>query len=231
MYKHFILTTALAFSVMVKVAASPITDLNSLAADKQLTPDGGGVPPVANVDNVVGVQNRDIVIDALANDSIHGNLQGNPTIAVQAQHGTAVWSNAEQAFIYTPTANYCGSDAFSYVITNDSLLSDTAVVNINITCIDSVTVYNGISPNGDGYNDYLTVANIESFPNNTMYIYNRWGNLVFQTKSYSNVDPAKRFNGQFDGTDLADGTYFYVLRFVNRQNVEEIHNGFVVINR
>ena len=231
MYKQLLFTAALTFAFNASSFANPIINGGPSNTPSELKPNGGALAPVANDDNASGPQNRDIVIDPLANDSLNGPISGSPSVVVQAQHGTAVWSNAEQAFIYTPAANYCGTDLFSYVITNGAALSDTAMVNISVACVDSVTVYNGISPNGDGYNDYLTIANIESFPNNSLYVYNRWGNLVFQTKSYSNVDANKRFNGQWEGSDLIDGTYFYVLRFVNRQGTEEIKNGCVIINR
>ena len=72
---------------------------------------------------------------------------------------------------------------------------------------DSVlTVFKGISPNGDGRNDTWSIPGIEQFPNNTVQVFNRWGNLVFEQKGYSNADP---WEGQWNGKDLPDGTYFY----------------------
>ncbi|MEQ9128048.1 MAG: MBG domain-containing protein, partial [Thalassospira sp.] len=46
----------------------------------------------------------------------------------------------------------------------------------------------GFSPNGDGVNDMWQVPNIENFPNNTVTIFDRQGNKVYQAKGYNNAD-------------------------------------------
>lgn len=63
-----------------------------------------------------------------------------------------------------------------------------------------VTVPNAITPNADGLNDFLTVEGIEFFPENTVELYNRWGQRVFSAQNYSN---------QYSPTDLEAGTYIY----------------------
>lgn len=76
-----------------------------------------------------------------------------------------------------------------------------------------LVVYNEFSPNGDGVNDYFKIDCISRYPNNTLQVYNRWGNIVFEKRSYSN---------DWDGTpngraivqkedQLPVGTYYYVL--------------------
>ncbi|HNG89676.1 MAG TPA: gliding motility-associated C-terminal domain-containing protein, partial [Saprospiraceae bacterium] len=46
-----------------------------------------------------------------------------------------------------------------------------------------------------------------------MQIFNRWGNLVFQT-----TDPALNWTGvNLDGKELADGTYLYVCRVYEKR--------------
>ncbi|WP_293297281.1 gliding motility-associated C-terminal domain-containing protein [Allomuricauda sp.] len=76
-----------------------------------------------------------------------------------------------------------------------------------------LVVYNEFSPNGDGVNDYFKIDCIAQYPNNSLQVYNRWGNIVFQTRSYKN---------DWDGTtngravvqpedQLPVGTYYYVL--------------------
>lgn len=78
---------------------------------------------------------------------------------------------------------------------------------------DCLTVYNEFSPNGDGVNDYFKIDCIESYPDNVLQVFNRWGSLVFETKAYRN---------DWDGTPkgraiiqkeklLPVGTYYYLL--------------------
>jgi gliding motility-associated-like protein len=81
----------------------------------------------------------------------------------------------------------------------------SATIKITISC-DKVLVFKGISPNDDGRNDTWTILGIEQFPNNQVQVFNRWGNQIFEQKGYSN---ASAWNGQWNGKDLPDGTYFY----------------------
>lgn len=67
---------------------------------------------------------------------------------------------------------------------------------------------NIFSPNNDGYNDLFTPFHPYDLVESAhIRIYNRWGNLVFQTE-----DPEIRWNGKdrITGKDCADGVYYYV---------------------
>lgn len=86
-----------------------------------------------------------------------------------------------------------------------------------------VIVPNIITPNGDGKNEYLKLENIEQYPNNTMQIFNRWGKEVFSAGPYNNT------SNRFEGKDLPDGVYFYILNLGDGQT--EGKSGTVTINR
>jgi gliding motility-associated-like protein len=91
-------------------------------------------------------------------------------------------------------------------------------------CISTLTtevkgdlkVFNGVSPNGDGMNDYFRIACLENFPDNNVRIYNRAGLLVYEQNGYDNYTE-KRFEGFSNrglsilGKELPIGTYFYVI--------------------
>jgi len=77
----------------------------------------------------------------------------------------------------------------------------------------SVTVYNGVSPNDDGLNDYFKLLNIKRFPNNTVTIFNRWGDKVFELSGYD--DDTRVFKGENNlkgSQKLPSGTYFYSIK-------------------
>ncbi|WP_318312128.1 T9SS type B sorting domain-containing protein [Flagellimonas crocea] len=76
-----------------------------------------------------------------------------------------------------------------------------------------LVVYNEFSPNGDGVNDYFKIDCLDRYPNNTLQVYNRWGNIVFQTKSYkNNWDGTPNGRAMIQPEDqLPVGTYYYVL--------------------
>lgn len=82
------------------------------------------------------------------------------------------------------------------------------------TTEDSITVKvpDAITPDGDGVNDFLVIQGIESFPNNELVIFNRWGNEVYHTVGYHNEwDGFVNVGTGLEGTQLPTGTYFYIL--------------------
>lgn len=96
-----------------------------------------------------------------------------------------------------------------------SIPSDSAMVqNIIITdnsapCL--INVFNGVTPNGDGHNDFFYIENIDQYPDNVVDIYNRWGQHLSHISGYNNVD--KKWLGTINdtGTLVPTGTYFYVI--------------------
>jgi gliding motility-associated-like protein len=98
---------------------------------------------------------------------------------------------------------------------------------------DDVTVYvespivipNIITTNGDGLNDTWQIENIESYKNAVIKIYNRWGNLVWESTGYpKNWDGSNYRNGEI----LPDGTYFYIID-LKSQIYDEPYTGYVQI--
>jgi gliding motility-associated-like protein len=79
----------------------------------------------------------------------------------------------------------------------------------SIEVAGEIVVYNAVSPNGDGKNDFFVLQYIESIsPKNRVSIYNRWGDEVFSVSDYDNK--TKVFIGLTnDGSKLPAGTYFY----------------------
>ena len=64
----------------------------------------------------------------------------------------------------------------------------------------------GISPDGDGINDYWQIIGIENYPNNSVSIFNRTGVKIFSATNYKND-----WNGYYNGKPIPDGIYFYEL--------------------
>lgn len=98
---------------------------------------------------------------------------------------------------------------------------------------DKITFYNGISPNGDGENDYFKILGLNG-GDNTVEIYNRWGSKVYQTKSYDTHGNVFRGLSEAQGTigkgaKLPAGTYFYVLTY-NLSGTATKKVGYLYIN-
>src|SRR5690606_16239843 len=82
-----------------------------------------------------------------------------------------------------------------------------------------VVIYQGVSPDGDGVNDYFIIDNIEQFPDNQVTIFNRWGRKVFETRSYNSNGNV--FRGYAEGNAIVNkgdmlptGTYYYVVEYL-----------------
>ena len=90
----------------------------------------------------------------------------------------------------------------------------------------------GYSPNGDGENDFWLIEGINSYPNNSVKVFNRWGNLIFQSEGYNNEDVA--WIGQSEGafilgqSEVPDGTYFYV---IDLGTGKDPLSGYIVLKR
>ncbi|MFL5773259.1 MAG: gliding motility-associated C-terminal domain-containing protein, partial [Flavisolibacter sp.] len=82
---------------------------------------------------------------------------------------------------------------------------------------------NTFSPNGDGIHDKWEIKYLESYPGATVEIYNRYGQLIFQSTGYS-----KPWDGTFRGSPLPAGTYYYI---INPKNGRKQMAGFVDIIR
>ncbi len=107
-----------------------------------------------------------------------------------------------------------------------------ALVTIQVRDEDCNFIPNIITPNDDDVNDYFTIPCLDSglFRDNTIVIYNQWGDKVFEAAGYTN-DPQTAWRGRLNnepGKDLPDGVYFYVL---NTGTNEPPKKGFVQIYR
>jgi gliding motility-associated-like protein len=77
--------------------------------------------------------------------------------------------------------------------------------------------YSGITPNGDNKNDVWWIDNIELFPENTVQIFNRWGNEVWVGTNYDNGEVIWEGLNRL-GAEMPDATYFYVAKITGIDN-------------
>jgi len=67
-----------------------------------------------------------------------------------------------------------------------------------------------ISPNGDGYNDHFVIVNVQNYVGNSLKIFNRWGELVYEADDYQNDwDGTNNAGGALSDNTLTDGVYFF----------------------
>jgi gliding motility-associated-like protein len=93
---------------------------------------------------------------------------------------------------------------------------------------DGITVRQGVSPNGDGMNDFLVIDGIAAYPDNKLAIMSRNGELVFEATGYDNG--AHTFDGHSNknGKMQQPGTYFYSLEYKVGE-VTRHKTGFIIL--
>ncbi len=138
------------------------------------------------------------------------------TVVVTAQDGTTTKT-------YTITATRAAPGANSF----DPGISVTRPTETPVLAEDGIVVHPGVSPNGDGINDFLQIDNINQYPDNKLSIMNRNGLLIFETKGYDNS--SKVFNGRSkSGQVQLPGTYFYQLDYTVN-GITKHKTGFIVL--
>ena len=125
----------------------------------------------------------------------------------------------------------------SGIIVND--LSDSTSNSGNsatITVIKGceVEVFNAVTPNNDGNNDYFYIRGLDCFTDNSVEIYNRWGVKVFETANYDNN--SRVFKGYSEGRvtisqpdALPNGTYYYILKYKDINGIISSKTGFLYL--
>ncbi len=88
---------------------------------------------------------------------------------------------------------------------------------LTVDVIGEIVIYSGISPNGDGLNDFWEIKYIDVLAdtkNNKVSLFNRWGDAVFEVENYNNKDRA--FKGlNKSGNEVSSGTYYYRIEFAS----------------
>ena len=108
-------------------------------------------------------------------------------------------------------ANGCTDTAYSVVESNDLV---------------RLTVPNGFTPNGDGLNDIFlpVVSNADQIKFYRFEVYNRWGQLVFESSK-----PGEGWDGKFNGKLAQFGVYSWSVRFEVPENDPVNASGHVTL--
>ncbi|WP_339337243.1 MULTISPECIES: T9SS type B sorting domain-containing protein, partial [unclassified Croceitalea] len=97
----------------------------------------------------------------------------------------------------------------SFPVDNINVDNNEATVTVQAVtspCSDCGTICNMFSPNQDGTNDFLILNCFNTYPNNSLQIFDRYGNNVFEAAPYDNS-----WDGTYKNGELPKGTYFYLL--------------------
>lgn len=126
-----------------------------------------------------------------------------------------------QSTIYTVTA----FDSLTFC-------TATATVSVVVDRTRRVFIPNAFSPNGDGINDMLTIYGDGSIMRiNTLRIFSRTGNLVYEATDFEPNQSAIGWNGIFEGRPAPAGVYVYMAEITFKDGAKELFKGDAVLVR
>jgi len=172
-------------------------------------------------DQFVVEDNTPLVFDVLINDIFFAPVSfaelESPLLEASISGDRIALENPDQLF---------GQFVIRYTLcyTQCPDICDTGTLRIAITDTDDCVTGNIITPNGDGYNDRFMIPCLDSsFPDNSLVIFNQWGDEVYRAAPYHNS-----WEGTFENEDLPAGTYYF---WLDLGDGNEPKTGFIVLER
>ena len=160
----------------------------------------------------------DSVIYDISCNYPNANFQWNPTTYLSCDTCKTPTSTPEVNIIYTITAT---------ILLNGHTCSADTTVRIYIN--QQFFIPNAFTPNGDGFNDLFQIIgeNLDKLRNFSFKIYNRWGNIIFET-----TNPLKAWDGKYKQKDVPMGVYVYEITYYDlNSNQMEVKRGSITLIR
>lgn len=152
-------------------------------------------------------------LNAYGNNTFQYTWTPPPAGGLQFSQYTTTTPSATQTYSCAVTQGVCTT-------------TGTLVVTVTPSEDCGFAVYSGITPNGDGSNDRWIIDGAAPDKELAVWIYDRWGNLVWNGNNYDNV--SVYWEGKdANGNPLTSGTYFYTIR----QYGEQKETGWIELSR
>jgi len=114
-----------------------------------------------------------------------------------------------------PTANPPRTTDYSVQVQDKYGCKNSSTVTVKVVCGDqNFFIPNTFSPNGDGVNDIFYLRGSGVFRINSLMIFDRWGEVVFEKKNTSINDPLGGWDGNYKGKKAKPDVYIYQVEIV-----------------
>lgn len=147
--------------------------------------------------------------------------EGGVVVSTVTPGGTFAFGTATSATIDAQTgtvSNATVGNSYSVTYTTNGMCPSSFTVSLIAgECpdepADQIVVPTAFTPDGDLINDTWQILNLDDVsPNNTVRVYNRWGNLIFEfSADAANPYVSNAWDGTYKGERLPVGSYFYVI--------------------
>jgi len=166
------------------------------------------------------------VVDSMCIGSPIVLTAGNPSMPVDYQWYYHIITNSGNDSIIllgTDQLQEIVSEGLFYVAMSETacgFTSNSEFVVSTYAC--DIYVYDVITPNGDGLNEFFEVEGLELFPNSALKIFDRWGGLVYESADYKN---------NWGDPNAPEGTYYFILEWrKDEETVTPISGYFTILH-
>lgn len=201
-------------------------DLNNISAGTYVLQLNDDNNCIRGASVTVGTQSSPIVIgvNEKVDESCDGKSDGKLEVSVSGGTAPYTFSWSNQA----STQNITNITKGNYTLTVADAIGCNAtqsfIVGVKGACMD-INIPNSFTPNGDGVNDKWIIRNLDKFSQNSVEIYNRWGQLIFSTNGYND---SNAWDGTYNGEQVSSAVYYY---FINLGNGTELFKGTLTVVR
>ncbi len=98
------------------------------------------------------------------------------------------------------------------IVRDDLACGDTSFHTVKTLRSCYIAVPSAFTPNGDGFNDYLYPLNAYKAANLIFRVFNRFGQLVFETRDWT-----RKWDGTLNGAKEPSGTYAWTLQYTDSE--------------
>jgi gliding motility-associated-like protein len=121
----------------------------------------------------------------------------------------------------SPFANPKSTTTYTVKVADQYGCTSSADVTVTVVCNGlNYFIPNTFSPNGDGVNDVFAPRGVGLARVNSMRIFNRWGQMVFERMNFMANDrtPTGGWDGTYKGKPASADVYVYIIEFVCENN-------------
>lgn len=193
--------------------ASGLTENSSLSGTMLAGIQAIGIGSIKSIVTVVSAPVFTVVQNADGTLTVSGSAEKDGIVAITFPDKSTVSVPVNSQGLFGPVTSLLPQvlkDVVKAVVVSASGVSSVES-SVPYETVQTVSVSEAFTPNGDGINDTWRIADIEKFPNTTVRVFNRWGYLVFSAKNYQN-DWAGNY-GDFNSVLPESSSYYYQIDY------------------
>jgi gliding motility-associated-like protein len=131
-----------------------------------------------------------------------------------------------------PAATLTFNAEYTVVVTDTNSCTASDSIYIKTICNDNnYFLPNTFSPNGDGVNDWFYPRGTSLYNIQSMTVFNRWGQMVFQRKDFPANAETMGWDGTFNGKPAPSDAYVYIVEVICDNAQVVILHGSVTLLR